>query len=122
MPECCRNHSESTKLFFNEISLNVDDEVVIYNFFEEYFKFYNRLFLRLSDKRYEIKYFYTCLIKGDGEQVAIKIGFRETDKEETITEINQHYMDLIKQQIISNSINIQVQGYELSYIKCNIKK
>ena len=117
IPECCRGKDESTKFFFNEIIVNRYNTAHIYSFFDEYFKFYNRLFLRLKTRSFEIKYFYDCGVKKDNIKYnAIKIGIKPTDRNEDVTEINDYFREQIEDHLIRNTTNIFVCGYEMAYI------
>lgn len=114
IPECCR---DDVKLFYDQISCSLSMNYFIYKFFEEYFAMKSTIVLLIEDKKYEIKLFYECnLIKETAAQ-AFKVGFRESTKQNDADEfIGEYFKKRIFDQLIQNSIGLNLLGYRLSFI------
>lgn len=123
LPSCCREDGVSIrKLFYNEVKLEHNHSMIVYSYLESYFSNRNTLLLKVNRKSYEIKYFYKATIVDlkDGilsRKEAIKVGIKETDKAvDDNTNMNEFYAKLIYSNAVSNSIDIEVLDYKISFI------
>ncbi|KAK1349855.1 hypothetical protein CWI38_0807p0020 [Hamiltosporidium tvaerminnensis] len=125
------------KVFFNQISLNISDNTLIFIFFKEYFLNNNEFIFQHENINYEIKYFEDILIY-EGQYIeieslfkeeeyqnklenvckkAIKIGFKESDMIVTHKNLlNIFFCKYIYNICVSKSIPIKIMDYNISFI------
>ncbi|KAM0680810.1 hypothetical protein GINT2_001084 [Glugoides intestinalis] len=117
LPECCKGES---KFFYNEIKCVFSDSLFIYKFFEEHFEAKSTLVLRIEDKNYEIKLFYSCVLcKADSCDIvdAFKVGFKITDKNnDNDSSVGEYFKNQIFTSLKNNSLKIAILDYEVSFI------
>lgn len=119
LPECCKSEE---KVFYNKITGGFTTRQLIFKFFEEQFEMKSTIVLKIADKKYEIKQFYRCVVIEAGSRNGItwnafKVGFKETTKANDADGfIGEYFKNKILDQLISNSVDITVLGYVLSFI------
>lgn len=120
IPICCRKEctDELQKIFLNELNLSISNNSIIYAFFKEYFETYNKFTVCLKDGIYSVMILCECkyVTENKEEYDAIKIGYKKIEKGENVTEINEFYMDAIKNMLETNKLGISINKHEITYI------
>lgn len=114
LPECCNSRN---KYFYNEIKCGFSDDELVYKFFQEFFEMKNSLVLKVNDVKYEIKLFYECVLISNQPVNALKVGFKETTKQnDDDLFIGEYFKNKIVEILQTNSIKVKLLGFELSFI------
>lgn len=115
VPDCCKN---GTKFCYEDLKFDFPDSFLVFKFFEDYFFANNSLVIEYENRKYEIKIFYFCLLFIDDFERVIKIGIRETERiPDSVIVLSDHYKKIIFNIININKINIEIMGFQTSFIR-----
>ncbi|EJW02880.1 hypothetical protein EDEG_02704 [Edhazardia aedis USNM 41457] len=114
---CCRLF-ETEKVYYNIIFENKKCQMLLYMFLSKYFVHNNSFLFSHENDVYEIKLFDRVYVLEDNcLHPALKIGFNVSKKLYKKNEsMNNFFCNLLYLEVIKNNMNVNLVGYNLSFI------